>query len=412
LWGSLVKENLVTLSDISKFTISRADFKDFFDKLTKKTSFSRMDSFTKCPVSYKLKYVTKLDKPSTIEQHFILGKLTHSLIELYLNGAGTKEAIIVDCIIDWLEKDALLLPNDLEDFVTNLVDYGMRAGLLYYLASPACKDKRIAIRNADGSLGKVDCLDSIIDMPRYCPKSFKERYYDEDLHVLRQELDTTACEGNPTYYRFSLSNVVAKAVSYLIGFKPPSVFKTVGTEIDLKSNGKIPWDHETYWDGYIDWVVETVEGEHEGEPVREGLLGIIDTKTGRKEVYTRNKVQYHDQLNLYVALYYEMTGRKANFIGINHVPSGDLVLAKVDWSVVSSIYEHWKSVQRAIQLATSEDIFIPQRPTGYNSPCIQWDWKDKSKISSLCPYLENCHPNYFNAHLNEIDIFHGGHELA
>jgi PD-(D/E)XK nuclease superfamily len=356
-------------------------------------SFSRLSCYCECPAKYNNRYVNKLPLSQPLESYFLKGTLAHRCIEEYLNGAEKDDAIQV-ILPDWLLTNCLLpLETDEQPEGINpdeLLTYALPVAKLLQRCSPGYVGTD-AIRNNDGTAPK--------DPLAYPPAAFKQELALLGLGHLKNQLDGLAAEICLPFRRFSLCETTALALSYVLGFQIPSyVEETIGVEYDLSQTPVLyqaanERDPDTYWNGQIDWIFQTKKGE----------IVICDHKTEKKKPSGLD-VTFHSQLNIYAYLYYEQTGKMPDFLGINHLPSNCLVLARVNLDVVYQNYKHWESVKARIASDRAKDNFVRRLPTEYNSPCAKRDWKS-GELSSVCPYITNCWPKYSDGLGKELEPF-------
>ena len=342
-------------------------------------SYSRLSTYVECPAKYANKYIKKIPVTTPVEDYFLKGTLAHRCIEEVLKGTEKEDAIRT-IVPDWLLNDChlpLITPDseewDLGIDPDMLLSYALPVGKLMTRCMSNYKGED-AIRNNDGSVPQ-----NIMDFP---PGSYKAAYNKLALGGIRNEIDVRAVQASLPFRRFSLAKLTALAVSYVLAFKVPGwVKETVGVEYDLAAI-PVVWDENTTWNGAIDWVVLN----------KEDKTILIDHKSEKKQA-TPLQVTFHSQLNIYARLYYEQTGKMPDYLGINHLPSGELIIAKVDPSVVLANYNYWETIRSKIAFDRSQDSFAKQLPTKYNSPCIRRDWKS-NVITQVCPYLTTCWPEY------------------
>jgi hypothetical protein len=304
-------------------------------------SYSRLSAYLECPQKYRNKYVDRLPVTQPLEDYFLKGTLSHRILEEYLQGATIEDATNL-ILPDWVVNNCLIplgATNDTEDLYeladSSGLDFDLleryvhpTAELLYRCSANYSGDE--PIRKNDGSVPA--------DPLAYPPSQFKREYERQHLHLLKAELDTQAAQASVAFRRFSLADTAAIALSYVVGFKVPEyVDHTVAVEFDL-SKAKTVWDVDEYWNGAIDWVFK----------MKNGATVICDHKSEKRKPLGI-EVLFHSQLNLYAHLYYEQTGILADYLAINHLPSGELVLAKVDIDVVQQNYLYWLSVRDKIK---------------------------------------------------------------
>jgi hypothetical protein len=342
-------------------------------------SYSRLSSYVECPTKYNYKYVNRIETPKVLEDYFLKGTLAHRCIEETLLG-GDKDAAIEAVVPDWLLNDCKipLLTGDSEEFDLGidpqlLIEYGYKVGELLHRCMSSYKGDD-PIRKADGSVAE--------NVLTYPPKSYVSAYNKLGVHSLRSEIDTKAVQASLPFRRFSLANLTAQAFSYVLAFKLPGwVDEVIGVEYDL-SKVPIKWDENTTWNGAIDLVVRN----------KQGKIILIDHKSEKRKASAID-VTFHAQLNTYARLYYEQTGVMPDYIGINHLPSGEYVIAAVDPAVVLGNFNYWESIRHQIAHDRETNTFAKQLPTKFNSPCVKRHWQS-GVLTQVCPYITTCWPDY------------------
>lgn len=366
----------------------------FTPEASKTVSYSRLSCYIECPTKYKYRYVVKpADVHIPLENYFLKGTLAHRCIEEYLKGAEKENAIEV-VLPQWLEENCLIpVGRDYDEIcratgidARTVCHYAKTYGVLLHKCSSVYR-KNDAIRNRDGSVPK--------DPLEYPPTQLKNDYKNKGLDEVKLSIDNSAAMLNPEFRRFSLADTAASAIACVYNFSLPDWVDEV-TGIEYTSEEKIAWDDgNKEWAWFIDLMYKTSEG---------GTV-ISDHKTG-KEKPEGLDVAFHPQLNLYAYLVYETTGKFPEYLAINHLPTGEFVIAKTDPAIVKANYEKYSEVQKAVNLSAKYNNYLKHSPTDYNSPCIKRDWKTKS-IKSVCPYLELCHPRYVEYTRTELkDILH------
>lgn len=358
---------------------------------SKTVSYSRLSTFVECPAKYYYRYIGKpADVYVPLEDYFLKGDLAHRCLEEYLNNGGNKDDI-VDLILPlWLIDRCMLEGNvTLDGKPDNLLTVDVKS-LSYYARTfgallHRCSINYVgddAIRNNDRSVPK--------DPVGYPPKQLKYEYNSKGLPDIKLMLDNTAAVINPEFKRFSLANIAAEAVACFYNFQTPQWVKKI-EGVEYTSEKKIPWDNNTKeWAWFVDLSYTTDED----------AFVISDHKTSKTKPSGLD-VAFHPQLNLYAYLFHEDQEKMPQYISINHLPSGEFIIAEVDLAIVYSNFKHFQEIQKLINLATEADCFPGRMPTDYNSPCIRRDWKTQA-VSSVCPYLKLCHPRYVDYIKEEV----------
>jgi len=336
-------------------------------------SVSSLKVYEKCPEQYRRKYIER-DKGIKIpKDYFILGRLTHKILENKIQQDLTTEDAFALAFPIWLEEEGFNIEKTTSDM---LFDYAEQYGFLLHRASPVylLEDK---FRKKDGSL--------LADAYRYPSKELRDIYLNEDLDITKQDLDDIFARKYTLYQTLSLADCVARAYCFAMNFQTPDwLSETVGMEIDIGQEEKLGSEVK-YFRGYIDWVCRV---NLEGNP-----LAIFDFKTG-KTIPTEEEVIWDTQLNLYALLYYTKFNEFPSYIGIYHLPTGKAIPVEVSSRVINQITEHYGKIIDSITFA-GEGEFPKRFPTEYNSPCATRDWKSKA-VTDICPYLNKCWPDYYN----------------
>lgn len=375
-------------------------------KASNTVSYSRLTTFTECPAKYYFRYI---GKPGGVyvplEDYFLKGDLAHRCLEEYLTliqqgePQPNKDAILETMLPLWLADRCNFdiskevnssSQGSLDDLlvidIPSLVYYAKGYGQLLHRCSASCITVD-AIRNNDGSVP--------VDPVKYPPKQLTNAFRGSRLPDVKLAVDNNAALLNPEFRRFSLCDIAAQAAACFYNFITPSWIKEIDG-IEYTSEKKIGWDNETKnWAWFVDLSYQTDEN----------ALVISDHKTS-KEKPTGLDVAFHPQLNLYAYLWHEDKSKMPDYLSINHLPSGEFVIAQTDLAIVYANFKHFQELQKLINLATEHDCFPGKMPTDYNSPCIRRDWKTKA-VTSACPYLQLCHPRYVDYVKAEVkDILH------
>lgn len=358
---------------------------------SKTVSYSRLSTFVECPAKYFYRYISK---PAGVyvplEDYFLKGDLAHRCLEEYLLHDGNKDDILELMLPQWLVDRCFLggniaLDSNPDNLITvdlkSLSHYAREFGALIHRCSSAYTGDD-AIRNNDRSVPK--------DPVGYPPKQLKYEYNAKGLPDIKMMLDNTAAVINPEFKRFSLANITAEAVACFYNFQTPKWVKEING-VEYTSEKKIPWDNNTKeWAWFVDLSYTTDED----------AFVISDHKTSKTKP-TGLDVAFHPQLNLYAYLAHEDLDKMPKYLSINHLPSGEFIIAEVDLAIVYSNFKHFQEIQRLINLATDADCFPGKMPTDYNSPCIRRDWKTNA-VNSVCPYINLCHPRYVDYIKDEV----------
>jgi hypothetical protein len=233
------------------------------------------------------------------------------------------------------------------------------------------------IRNSNGTV-----LKSPIDYPS---NSLKSEFSKLKCWQYKSQLDQKACQQNKDFLSISFCWLFAEALFNAYSFKIPTwVEETLYTELEFGTteNNKVPLG--TFEDigevsllGYIDWVVK----------LKDGRVAIIDHKTSTK-MPTNEEVLFHPQLNLYAYAYKILFGEYPHIIGINHIKSGNLVLADTHVNIIHSNLDYYENLCLQTLKLTSNTP-LRKHPNDYQTPCVKKDY-NTNKIISTCPYLDKC----------------------
>lgn len=359
----------------------------------KTVSFSALESFKSCPQFFNFRYVQKIKAPQPLQKALLVGSWTHKLIEEYLNNpdASIRELFNV-YIYDWVMECGVNLDSE---NIEKLKEISIELSNLLYRASAFCNDES-KIRNSNGTV-----LKSPIEYPS---GSLKKEFSNLKCWHYRAELDQIACLANPEFLEMSFTWLFAEALFNASVFKVPQwIAKTLHTELDFgtkedklvplaeviatNKNNKVITKHSLL--GYIDWVVELTDGR----------VAIIDHKTSSK-MPTSEEVLFHPQLNLYAYAYKMLYGKFPDIIGINHIKSGNIVLAEVSIPIVIETLEYYTDLyitsQKELEKENSGEIrAVRKHPNDYQSPCVKRDYQT-GVITSVCPYLDRCWERYKN----------------
>jgi hypothetical protein len=361
-------------------------------QLSNTVSYSRLSTFTECPAKFYHRYVNKPEGLYVpLEDYFLKGTLAHNCVEEFLKTGGAKDDILEMLIPEWLVESCgfstesiHMNTKDLDGLqfidVDSLTKYAKVYGYLLHRASSVYKGTD-AIRNADGSVPK--------DPAKFPPKRMSAEIERHGLYEIKMALDNLASLINPEFRRISLCNTAGLAAACFYNFYIPDWVEEI-TGIEYTSEKKISWDTDKEWAWFVDFSYKT----------KDGHTVISDHKTG-KDTPSGLDVAFHSQLNMYAYLWTEDTGKPPDYIAINHLPSGEVVVAAVDLKVVYDTFTHFQDIQKAINLAHENNCWPTKMPTEYGTPCIKRDWKSK-QVTSVCPYLQLCHPRYVDYVKDEV----------
>jgi PD-(D/E)XK nuclease superfamily len=341
-------------------------------------SFSKLEEYLKCPQLFYQKYVLKseLVVKATKQEALLQGCLAHLLIEERLKQATqlTKKQIIV-VIDEWLIHDCdLQIASDFEEMDTggglhlqSVYDCGVLiAEILNRCASTYTEDDKIRSKSGD----------VLADPLNYPSLSFKKALDESGANKLRFAIDLAAARCHEDFGDLKLSTALAKGLHFGLGFKPADAAKTLEIEYDLSSS-KLEAAPEVAWRGFIDWIYTDDLGLH-----------IVDHKTS-KALPTESLVKHHEQLNLYAYLYYLATGKWADTIGINSLPTQQLIQVNLDRALSKSIYDYYCDLTQ--EICVPGRTWHKQPPSNtYISNCV----KVYGRNVKICKALSQCWPSF------------------
>jgi CRISPR/Cas system-associated exonuclease Cas4 (RecB family) len=340
------------------------------------TSHSRIESFQKCSAFYNYKYRQRISYPEEFNRYFFLGTIVHELIENKLVNGQDVQVTFEALLGGYLDKLNVYL-----EISPELLQLLRQMAYILYRCSARCREDDEPIRTNSGNVLK--------DPIKYPSSSFKKAVSDANLWPSIIFYDNQICMQNSSLNRENVLWLLAEALELSLGFSLPKwITNTVAAELPLSTNKENLvklGQTSVYFNGYIDWVAEIGDD-----------LAIIDHKTGSTKP-TGPEVLFHTQLNLYAWAYEQVYGRRAKYIGINHIRSGEIVLAEVDLVVRKSIVDYIIETQGIIEVEQTPKRHTPMQ---YNTPCYKKDYKS-GQLAEVCPYLDLCWPTYREV-LNEL----------
>lgn len=244
-------------------------------------------------------------------------------------------------------------------------------------ASSRCPDNEEPIRTAKG--------EPLKDPINHASSSFKQELNKNRLYSSIAYFNNLISQNNE-----EIQNIVwllADALFLASTFTVPRwVTSTLATEFAISTTyeNKVALPNTSVCvNGYIDWVIEA-----------NGDIVLVDHKTSSKKP-SGVEVLFHPQLNLYAYCYEVLYGRLPKYIGINHLRSGEIVLAEVDESIVKTQIGHLVELQQTIE---KTEVFTRQSPLQYQSPCYKVSYLS-NKIEEFCPFIQHCWPIYAQTQL-------------
>jgi len=347
------------------------------EKTFQTVSFSALESYKSCAQFYSYRYIENIKHEQPLEKALLVGSWTHTMIEDKLNNDSdldlVEESFKVH-IPEWLDTCGIKL--NLEQ-VEKLIELSIELSHLLYRASAFCNDGT-KIRNSNGTV-----LKSPIDFPS---SSLKNELVKLPCYRFKAQLDQVACQQNEVFLHISFTWLFAEALFNASVFSFPKwAEKTIHTEFEFGTSEEtiVPIggvNSNTSLLGYIDWIVK----------MNDGRIAIIDHKTSSK-CPTNEEVLFHPQLNLYAYAYKVLFGSLPSVIGINHIKTGNIILAEVKSSIVNETVEYYSLLYNEAQ----KNVGVKKHPNDYQSPCVKRDY-NSNKVISICPYLEKCWGMYKN----------------
>ena len=335
-------------------------------------SYSRIQKYNRCSEEYRRFYVDeKDDRPITDTVATVNGNVCHSVMEDFYGDVCDRQ-VDAKMLLDMYWEDRLG-GMGLVSLKASMEKVAKDIAWMEWRASPDCKTKGVAIVDRYGNPYKKPKMTT----------AWRDAWKALKLTERQDVIDQAAAKKDPLWGVVSLSAVFAESYIILQEYKDTLPhLKVLHIEMPITEgrDGKsgnavlLPFDHR-YFKGYIDLVCEDEYGR----------LYIIDHKTSKMK-YTVDKVAHWEQMLLYAWAYHEITGRWVDFIGINGLRQGELVVAELDIKLVDP------AVKRFMAGVHGSDarVFIPQSPTEYGSKCYD-QWSD---TQPFCPYLRKCHPAF------------------
>jgi hypothetical protein len=96
---------------------------------------------------------------------------------------------------------------------------------------------------------------------------------------------------------------------------------------------------------------------------------------------------------MYCYLYHQQTGIMPEYVGINHLLSGEILLAKLDLGIMASIVAYYEGIQDKIDIDNLKAKYTKKLPTDYNTPCLSRDFG--GPVKGYCEFIESCWGNYY-----------------
>ena len=343
-------------------------------------SFSRIEKYVKCSELYRLFYVDKpVARPVTDNVSTVMGGIVHETLEEY-DGPAIQRAMppldILDIIWDnrLRELSMLHVKPELLRIADDVVRLHERASA-DYRGPDAIRDER----------GKP------FKTPQRS-KAWELAVKDLKLDVRRGAIDRLAATKSKPWTDVSLAEVYAESYNVLRGYPDPiaGMGLTVrAQEVPLSAPAQKGEAHMNdpkvnivrlpdgaLFTGYIDSIcTDSMNRTY-----------IIDHKTS-KEAPTQTKVAHWEQLILYAWAHHQVWGFYPHYIGINHIRTGQLVLAHFNPALIEGALRRFMAAVQGVE----QRVFVQQSPASYGAQCY------KEFTKTPCEYLGYCHPEFARA---------------
>lgn len=330
-------------------------------------SFSRLETFQKCPKLFEYKYVIKDRREESFSEALFIGQHTHTLLEKKLGKGELVDEVFSRLLPSWLDDIKVYISDD---YIDNLLDLSMSLSHILYRCAANYKGAETPIRKKDGTVLK--------DPVKYPSTEFKKEVhrlgYSERISMAHQEFSLQNHELSGVNICWSLAQIYYLASSFKI---PKQIAKTLHVELNVNDPDINTPNNNHNILGYIDWIAELVDGR----------IAVIDHKTST-EVPTPSVLKTHPQLNLYAYCYLLKFGKLPDLIGINHLKSRQLMLTPVNEDIMWSVVEHIDYLGEC----SINGPYPKKFPHSYQSPCLK-KYPGSSTIIEKCPYIDTCWPN-------------------
>jgi hypothetical protein len=348
-------------------------------------SFSRFEDYLKCPRLFYHKYVLKdpAITASAKQEPLLQGSLAHLLIERRLEiQRDLDQAETLNVLSTWLKDDCKLAVS--ESYSEMDLGVGIDLQSLYDCASQISSllDRCASWYSYEDTI-RSKSGDLLADPLNYPSISFRMELDKLKIDSLRSCIDVTAGRLDPDFTSdVKLTSAAARGLHFGLNFTPASNANTVAIEYDL-SVERIEAAPDVIWRGFIDWIYTDEDGLH-----------LIDHKTS-KALPTEALVMHHEQLNIYAYLYYLTTGVWADTIGINSLPTQQIISVSLDRNLSKEIYDYYCGL--AIEICQPNRQWHRQPPTNiYHSNCARKFGKDVR----VCKLVPTCWPHFDPLSLN------------
>lgn len=349
-------------------------------------SISRMGVYQSCPRKFKYQYIDKLDGTNIFFARSLwVGNLVHACLEeLIKDNSLSNDEVFVSCLFDYLGEIRLGVLLDDPSFLSTIRTLGWiiwRSTLAYRRTIELESDfpQSGPIRNKDGTPPS--------NIETYPTTQSRAAVREAGIYPSMLELDNKSTQLNPTLGGIQFSWVLAEAYSMVGFWRKPKWLKPRGVEVPISTTEDNlielpPLDKSTnrdtvYIRGYIDLLASNQDDDS---------IYLIDHKTSKKKP-TQEEVLGHLQLNVYAWVMKQLYGIFPAALGIHHVRSGEYIMVEPSAQTIDYSIAHLRELYDASQVP----IYPKREPYGYNSPCINKDFKTGS-ITGLCPFISKCWP--------------------
>jgi len=332
-------------------------------------SISRLDTYTKCGVFYKNRYVDRLTTPMSYSSTLGGSVAHHLLYESYLGGREESIPSIFKRLISQILMDNGIILEELsEEEVELIVKYSMRVAGLIRKAMPGYEEDD-AIRTKTGAYSK-DYLSTT---------AWQKAYGEKGLGMLEDEITKVLLIKNVDLELTDRPGLkIATGYYYACVYTPPENEEVIGLELPIslwsEDRGEIinpiKWPgFEEYIHGYIDKVSRV-----------DGVLTITDYKTDAA-IPTPEYVFNHRQSLLYAHVISNLMGEQVEQICIDNIRHKERVVVKV---TPERIEDNLNTLLQAVKGIKSE-LYLKQPFSSYSS-CTNWFGRNN------CPYKDLCYP--------------------
>lgn len=336
-------------------------------------SFSRLEKYGKCSYLYWLHYWKPIPRPVTDTVATVAGTVAHSVLEQFYDNELVNRSISTLDLLNHYWEERLKA----EGLETCFVE-------LQYIA---LQMSELHARATEGYKGP----DPILTKDRKFSKTYKKTTdWANALKALgidkrSADINEVAGRRHKLWGTVSLADVFSESYVFLKDYRDTMGFLTmyklempISRDDDQNSVNTVYWPGTRIeFTGFLDVIATDSQGR----------LYIIDHKTS-KDKPDENKVTHWEQLILYGWALHQLWGRYPDYIGINHLRSNSLVVAKYDPALIEGALNRALGKMRGVL----GELFYQANPTDYNNPCYS-----EYSPENACPYLFHCHPRFFEA---------------